>query len=104
MSVSGGRDEPSIITLLPSLDLDAVSAINVVAFLIGAVVGWVSGGQQVVVGDVWRGGHTVCVVSCMLGGQQRVDCHLYNKNKIIITECSYGMMKMVLQILIQVII
>lgn len=61
------------------LDLDALNAVNVVAFFIGGVVLLVAGGQQVEVGGMLRRSQSVCVVSCVLGGRQGVGCHLYNK-------------------------
>lgn len=67
------------------LDLDALNAVNVVALFIGGVVWLVTGGQQVEVGDMLRRRQSVCVVPCVLGGRQGVGCHLYNKNKVIVT-------------------
>lgn len=49
------------------LDLDALNAVNVVAFFIGGVVWLVAGRQQVVVGGMLRRRQSVCVVPCMLG-------------------------------------
>lgn len=63
-------------SLLPVLDLHALNAVNIVALFIGGVVWLLAGGQQV--GGVLRR-HSVCVVSCVLGGRQGVGCHLHNK-------------------------
>lgn len=64
------------------LDLHTVNAVNVVAFLIGGVVGQVAGGHQVEVGGMLRRRRQrVCVVPCVLGRRQSVGYNLGDKNK-----------------------